>query len=87
MWSKEEDPELSSGEIIVIIIVHYIIPNSTSKGGILQANFELVGAVSEAALALLGMISGGVRQPPDLEGMLRIMTGELGITTLAYSLY
>lgn len=84
MWSKEEDPELSSGEIIVIIIVHYIIPNSTSKGGILQANFELVGAVSEAALALLGMISGGVRRPPDLEELLRIMTGKLGVT---YNLY
>ena len=45
----------------------------------LQANFTLVGALSETAIAVLGLFTkgaGGVYRPPNLEDMLVIMTGE-----------
>jgi hypothetical protein len=45
----------------------------------LQANFTLVGALSETVIAVLGLFSGGaggVYRPPDLEEMLVMMTGE-----------
>ena len=45
----------------------------------LQANFTLVGALSETAIAVLGLFTGGaggVYQPPNLEDMLVVMTGE-----------
>lgn len=45
----------------------------------LQANFTLVGALSETAIAVLGLFTGGaggVHQPPNLGDMLVVMTGE-----------
>ena len=45
----------------------------------MQANFTLVGALSETAIAVLGLFTGGaggVYRPPNLEDMLVIMTGE-----------
>jgi hypothetical protein len=40
-----------------------------------QANFNLVGALSETAIAMLALFTGGLRRPPNLREMLMIMTG------------
>ena len=65
----------------------------------MQANFTLVGALSETAIAVLGLFTGGaggVYQPPNLEDMLVVMTGEwkyheytmnLPLYTIIISLY
>ena len=35
-----------------------------------------MGVLAETAIAVLGLFTGGLRQPPNLEEMLLIMTGK-----------